>query len=156
MKRQIKTRVITSAIILFILCLPGAVLFADEESGDLDEEIKVAMESMPDKYDIPQDLYRLDKRLLIYKTTITSKKNSAGWFGFGGLALAGLGVVLWQAAPNLVWAPYGNETEIPYGIFLVGLGGGFSIYSLVGILPSIPKAENSLREYYKTHYQDIY
>ena len=65
-----------------------------------------------------------------------------------------VGIILAVAAPNLVWAPYGAASGIPYGYFIAGVGAGVGLYAVIAIPPGIKKNEEALISTFKTKYPE--
>jgi hypothetical protein len=117
-----------------------------------DEELLQALATDMDKYGLPEGIYQYDPLLLQLKTGIQNTETASTlYMTFGGIFIVG-GVVLAFAAPDLVWAPYGAETNIPYGYFMAGLGGGFIIYDLLAVNPSISNQKKNLKKEFNDTY----
>jgi hypothetical protein len=107
-----------------------------------------------DEYDVPTQLYTIDDHLKIKLTKYERESQNAGTMGVTSLILTGLGAVLAVATPDLVWAPSGNATGIPYGYFLMAVGGGVGLYTLFVPLPNSSRYKSDFQDYYSTTYSE--
>ena len=146
----------TIMLLLIILCSGSFVVFGESESiesdATQDAEIVSALQTEPDQYGIPTGIYDIDKSLSLLKVTLQKQRNSALGFGLGGVALVGAGLIVGIAFPELVWAPYSLETSIPWGYAIAGFGAGFSLYTIIALIPSVNKTKDRLIETYESNY----
>ena len=118
-----------------------------------DEELLEALATDMDKYGLPEGIYQYDPLLTQLKLAIQNTETvSTLYMTFGGIFVVG-GVALAIGVPDLVWAPYGAETDIPYGYFLVGLGGGLVIYDLVAVNPSLSNQKKNIKKKFNETYE---
>lgn len=122
-----------------------------KESGP-SAEVLAALETPKDKYGVPSGLYPLDLQLDTYRSSIKSGEGNATLFGIIGGICVGGGIALAIGVPELVWAPYGGNTGIPYGYFVAGVGIGMVGYDLFGILPGISKNKKAILKLYGDKY----
>jgi hypothetical protein len=116
------------------------------------DELRKALNSPKDRYGIPGGIYGIDSVMKAYKKTLDSKENQSAFAFWSGVAFLPIGYYLADAVPDLVWAPYGAVTGIPYGYFVMGVGAGFIIWDLVGISPEINKLKQKMVKIFASSY----
>ena len=122
---------------------------------NLTADVLAALKSKPDKYGIPNELYKYDFTLSQYRDDVQMSENSTTTSGVIGGTLVVGGVILAVAVPDFVWAPYGQVTGIPYGYFVTAVGAGVLIYAIC-TYPQITINEQILDNSYKEKYgQDV-
>jgi len=126
---------------------------ATEESAREEESrIVSALRSSKDEYGIPVELYSMDAKLNRLKAAVKTAESDSLLYAITGGICVGGGILLGSAVPELVWAPYGNETSVPYGYMLAGVGGILLVMDLF-ILPSIEPNRAKLKETFESTYR---
>jgi hypothetical protein len=148
---------LTIFVAFFVLALcafadDSAFLTATSIPSPTQEEIKKALGSPKDRFGIPQDVYGINLALKAYKSMVEESEVSSAIVFWGGLVLMPLGYMVNVLEPDLVWAPYGIATGIPYGYFVMGAGGVFVIVDLVSVGPEIEKLKKKMASFFAESY----
>jgi hypothetical protein len=157
-----KGAVMKKSLVLLIAFLTISFISAAEESVFLTATLipkpspaalSRAQASAKDRFGIPEDIYGINAALKAYKDKIENEEVSSAFVFWSGVGLIPLGYILAQTMPQLVWAPYGVATGIPYGYFAMGAGGAFIIWDLALIGPGIDKMKAAMTKFYNDSYR---
>jgi len=130
---------------------PDAMAAADTPTPS--PAITRALSTPTDSYGVPEGLYAVDYEMNAIKNSIDSQKRSLALLGGFGAAFVVLGLVTGAAAPELVWAPGGSMTEVPWGYALAGLGAGVGLYGVIAIPPGIQRNKAALTRTFESKYK---
>jgi hypothetical protein len=113
--------------------------------------LREALDSPADRHGIPARLYDLDAELAGHKATLEQMEGTAQFQGIFGAILLGGGVLIGLAAPDLVWAPFGMPTGIPWGYAIAGVGVVTELMFL-GTLSTVEGQRKLLRDAFVARY----
>lgn len=116
------------------------------------DQLSNAMSTPKDSYGLPNGIYALDPTLASFRDLVQQKQAGSNILFWGGLGCLPLGYLLAQAVPELVWAPYGTTTDIPYGYFVMAAGGVLVIWDLIGVAPAVQKLKEQLLKAFAESY----
>jgi hypothetical protein len=141
------------ALVALMLAAFGAFAWSqDAGTSTLDDATIASLDTPKDKYGIPTGLYAFDVELTNYRTVVKAGEGNATLIGvLGGICIGGGGAPA-LPAPDLVWAPYGAATNIPYGDFAVGVGVVVVGYDLFSVVPGIDKNKKAMATLYAERY----
>ncbi len=145
------------------LLLPLGVVYAQEASSagtaagepatDKSQSVEAALGSPLDQWGIPQGMYEVDRVLLLRRQSLVATQTTNIVVSSLAAVLVPGGLLLAALVPELVWAPYGNATRIPWGYFACGVGVVLGIYDLAVVLPDIHKQEQALKDSFVKRYK---
>lgn len=140
--------------ILIILILITGTVFSDSMTEEEAAKIVKAFNGSLDIFGVPEDLYIIDYDLNFKKTRYKSSKSTQDILGITSIIIVPAGILIGLFIPELVWAPYGAQTEIPWGYIIAGVGAGIGIYDLIAIVPKTKRYKIEFLDYYNTKYAD--
>ncbi len=111
-----------------------------------------AFAGMRDQYNIPIDLYGVDRVLKLKMNIYESSKSTETTLGITSLITMPLGIIIGVVFPELVWAPYNSRTRIPWGYAIAAAGGGVGLYNLFGVMPKTREYRIEFFDYFNKTY----